>query len=290
MINLSNQSDVNKYSSWMEHGLKMRSNDTCKTLKTMGLGKRIWTWFFPKELRATDKKIVQSITLELKRSFEKDVNEVSTEQKLHLQAVVSLAENTLKNRRICKYSPDEAAFLERWLIGVKNKHLGITDQHYTMSKNTRYFNADETKRDPSLFNVSQNFAENNPDFVDFALANSLYRSAVRTGNTTFGFPEVNGEPNLNFASLTEVEGEWQAVSEAPVTWQVLKARLKDEGALVLSGDMNPKNDDVKDYKTLKYQMTQWGLARSSRNRPAGKSPGITAIRVLERRSDCRHRT
>jgi hypothetical protein len=257
MINLSNTSDVNKYDSWMEQGLKLRSNAASKSLKTMGLGKRIWTWLFPKQLRATDKKIVQSVTLELKRSFEKEINEPSEGQ--HLQSVVSLAENTLKNRRICKYSPDEAAALERWLVGVKNKHLGVTDQHYSMAKNTRYFAADEKKRDPSLFNVSQTFAENNPDFVDFALTNSLYRSAERAGNVTFGLNAENGEPNLNFATLTEVNGEWQAVSDAPVTWQELKARLKQEGALVLNGDINPKHADQRDYTTLKYQMTQWGL-------------------------------
>lgn len=237
-MNIDNNSDVNKWANLLCDGKAVQYNEKTQTLERVGFFSRFCNFFRPKKARAIDQKVAEVVTKELRTRFEQH------EAGANYDALINLSEALYSSKRIQKKAPEQVVVLERYLVGVK-RAFSNENCHYAHQKNINFFDPNQYLYDPRLLNTSQNYAENNPDFVEFLLNNNIYYQMVRTcpeDEVTLQFDE-NGVPALPFAEFNA-----DRTNQFERTWADTKEYLKDHELI-----------NLEDGTLKEHHMTRWGL-------------------------------
>lgn len=249
MINLNN-SKINDWAEWIAEGKTVKYNTHTQKFEQASLWGRFCLFFRPSLKREIDQKLTSLVLNELRSRFQ------DGQRGRQLEELILLADALKKSKRIQKHAPGESAILERYSVGMKRAFLK-REANYTLLENIKFYHPDASQRDERLLGVTQEFAEKNPDFVEFALNNHLYHQMVRTFDEKSTCLEiVDGEPMLpfvrakrdGFAELYAFDENKDLENCEKRSWSETKAYLKNHSLI------KPESSVLK-----WHHMTKWGL-------------------------------
>lgn len=154
----------------------------------------------------------------------------------------------LRDKKLTPETKEKLLQLDRWLTGYEKGVLKCIAE-YRHSENKKLFDENDTR----LLGASKDFAEANPDYVEFVLKNNISNWFHRVNPGKVFETNAEGQPLIPFANFdmqgkTFTQLSTDDISARSYDWKTAKENLVKEQSL-----------DKDSYLLTGRQMTLWGL-------------------------------